>query len=91
MDNDQTLLTHADLVFIDPVSTGYTRAIDKDEETTRTTTSRRTSRSVGAFIRMYLTRYNRWASPKFVGGESYGTTQFGRTSPATSCRGTAST
>ena len=74
IDNDQTLLTHADLVFIDPVSTGYTRAIEKDEERSYHHFEKDIE-SVGAFIRMYLTRYNRWASPKFVGGESYGTTR----------------
>lgn len=72
IDNDQTLLTHADLVFIDPVSTGYTRAIEKDEERSYHHFEKDIE-SVGAFIRMYLSRYNRWASPKFVGGESYGT------------------
>lgn len=74
IDNDQTLLTHADLVFIDPVSTGYTRAIEKDEERSYHHFEKDIE-SVGAFIRMYLTRYNRWSSPKFVGGESYGTTR----------------
>lgn len=74
IDNDQTLLTHADLVFIDPVSTGYTRAIEKDDERSYHHFEKDIE-TVGAFIRMYLTRYNRWASPKFVGGESYGTTR----------------
>ncbi len=74
IDNDQTLLTHADLVFIDPVSTGYTRAIDKDEERSYHHFEKDIE-TVGAFIRMYLTRYDRWLSPKFVGGESYGTTR----------------
>ncbi|MGI9668002.1 MAG: S10 family peptidase [Acidimicrobiia bacterium] len=74
IDNDQTLLTHADLVFIDPVSTGYTRAIEKDDERSYHNFEKDIE-SVGAFVRMYLTRYDRWASPKFVGGESYGTTR----------------
>lgn len=74
VDNDQTLLTHADLVFIDPVSTGYTRAIEKDEERSYHQFEKDIE-SVGAFIRMYLTRFGRWSSPKYVGGESYGTTR----------------
>jgi carboxypeptidase C (cathepsin A) len=74
IDNDQTLLTHADLVFIDPVSTGYTRAIDKDEERSFHHFEKDIE-SVGAFVRMYLTRYGRWSSPKFLAGESYGTTR----------------
>ena len=72
--NDQTLLTHADLVFIDPVSTGFTRAIEKDDEKTYHHFEKDIE-SVGAFVRMYLTRFNRWSSPKFVAGESYGTTR----------------
>jgi carboxypeptidase C (cathepsin A) len=74
IDNDQTLLTHADLVFIDPVSTGFTRAIDKDEERSYHHFEKDIE-TVGAFVRMYLTRYNRWSSPKFLAGESYGTTR----------------
>lgn len=74
IDNDQTLLTHADLVFIDPVSTGFTRAIEADEERSYHHFEKDIE-SVGAFIRMYLTRFDRWASPKYVGGESYGTTR----------------
>ena len=73
-DNEQTLLTHADLVFIDPVSTGFTRALEKDEERSYHHFEKDIE-SIGAFVRMYLTRFNRWASPKFVGGESYGTTR----------------
>jgi carboxypeptidase C (cathepsin A) len=73
-DNEQTLLTHADLVFIDPVSTGYTRALEKEEERSYHHFEKDIE-SIGAFVRMYLTRYNRWASPKFLGGESYGTTR----------------
>ncbi len=73
-DNPQTLLTHADLVFIDPVSTGYTRAIEKDEERSYHHFEKDIE-SVAAFIRMYLTRFGRWSSPKFLGGESYGTTR----------------
>ncbi|MCB1246523.1 MAG: peptidase S10 [Acidimicrobiia bacterium] len=72
MDNEHTLLTHADLVFIDPVSTGYTRAIDKDDERSFHAFEKDIE-SVGAFVRMYLTRFGRWSSPKYLAGESYGT------------------
>lgn len=74
IDNDHTLLTHADLVFIDPVSTGFTRAIDKDEERSYHHFEKDIE-AVGDFIRRYLTTYERWASPKFLAGESYGTTR----------------
>lgn len=74
VDNEYTLLTHADLVFIDPVSTGFTRAIEKDEEKSYHAFEKDIE-SVGAFVRMYLTRFGRWSSPKYLGGESYGTTR----------------
>jgi carboxypeptidase C (cathepsin A) len=71
-DNAETLLAHSDLVFIDPVSTGYSRAVKggkpgdyhgftKDLE------------SVGEIIRLWTSRNGRWMSPKFLAGESYGT------------------
>jgi len=74
VDNGETWLAFSDLVFIDPVTTGYSRpatgekpeqfhGLDEDIQ------------SVGDFIRLYATRYQRWASPKFLAGESYGTTR----------------
>jgi hypothetical protein len=67
-------VTHADLVLIDPVSTGFTRAIDKDEEKAYHHFEKDIE-VVGDFVRQYLTTYERWASPKFLAGESYGTTR----------------
>lgn len=74
VDNPETWLEHTDLVFIDPVGTGYSRpakqdggkkfwSLDGDIE------------SVAEFIRMYLTREGRWSSPVYLVGESYGTTR----------------
>lgn len=74
IDNDYSILDLADLVFIDPVSTGYSRAapgedlkqfhgVDEDIE------------SIGKFIRQFITYYERWDSPKLLAGESYGTTR----------------
>ncbi len=74
VNNDYSLLDVTDLVFIDPVTTGYSRAVPGedprqfhgvDEDVTW----------VGEFIRLYATRFTRWASPKFLIGESYGTTR----------------
>src|SRR5579859_3039573 len=70
--NPDTLLDRSDLVFINPVGTGYSAAIapnlnrdfwgvDQD------------ARSLVAFIKRFLTSYDRWDSPKFLFGESYGT------------------
>lgn len=74
IENNYSLLDTTDLVFIDPVSTGYSRAIPEEsakcfhgvEEDVK---------AVSEFIRLYLTHFNRWQSPKFLMGESYGTTR----------------
>jgi carboxypeptidase C (cathepsin A) len=74
VDNEHSWLEFTDLVFIDPVSTGYSRpapGVDKKqfhgvEEDVK---------SVGDFIRLYITKNERWLSPKFICGESYGTTR----------------
>jgi len=71
-DNQDSLLDHTDLVFINPVGTGYSAAIAPgkngdfwgvDED----------ARAIKQFIKRYLTVFNRWNSPKFLFGESYGT------------------
>jgi carboxypeptidase C (cathepsin A) len=73
-DNQYSLLDETDLVFIDPVSTGYSRAAD-GQKPKEWHEFRKDIESVGDFIRLYTTRYNRWLSPKFLIGESYGTTR----------------
>jgi len=74
VDNEYTWLDQTDLVFIDPVGTGYSRAT-KPELNKKFWNLRGDIESVGEFIRMYLTRYERWTSPLFLVGESYGTTR----------------
>ncbi len=74
VDNEHTLLEVTDLVFIDPVTTGYSRAVQGENPKQFHNFDRDIS-SVGDFIRLYATRYNRWFSPKFLIGESYGTTR----------------
>ncbi len=74
VDNEATWLDRADLVFIDPVGTGYSRAA-KPELNAKFHTVRGDITSVGEFIRMYLTRNDRWGSPLYLIGESYGTTR----------------
>jgi carboxypeptidase C (cathepsin A) len=76
VDNAHSLLDVTDLVFIDPVSTGYSRAVS-EEEAKEFHGFEKDIASVGEFIRLYTTRYERWASPKFLAGESYGTTRAG--------------
>jgi carboxypeptidase C (cathepsin A) len=74
VNNEYSLLDVTDLVFIDPVSTGYSRAIPA-EEAKQFHGVEQDIKSVGEFIRLYTTRAKRWASPKFLIGESYGTTR----------------
>lgn len=71
-DNPHTWLSFTDLVFIDPVGTGFSRAA-KTEETEKYYDLKNDLESVGGFIRLYLTQNERWLSPKFLAGESYGT------------------
>lgn len=73
-ENQHTWLDLADLVFIDPVGTGYSRAADPEKKK-EFWTLENDLKSVGEFIRLYLTRYKRWHSPLFLAGESYGTTR----------------
>ena len=71
-DNPETLLAHSDLVFIDPVSTGYSRA-SEGGETKDFHGFKGDIESVGEIIRLWVSRHERWLSPKFLAGESYGT------------------
>jgi len=72
--NEHSLLDVSDLVFIDPVGTGYSRMVE-GEKVKEYHDYKRDLESVGEFIRLYCSRYGRWASPKFLIGESYGTTR----------------
>jgi carboxypeptidase C (cathepsin A) len=74
IENEYTWLDITDLVFIDPVGTGYSHAAS-GEDPKKFWGVKEDILSVGAFIRLYLTKYNRWLSPKFIVGESYGTTR----------------
>lgn len=74
INNEFSLLDETDLVFIDPVSTGYSRPVP-GEEAKQFHGVEEDVKSVGEFIRLYTTRYKRWTSPKFLIGESYGTTR----------------
>ncbi|MDP2188318.1 MAG: hypothetical protein Q8J69_06510 [Sphingobacteriaceae bacterium] len=74
VDNEYTWLEHTDLVFIDPVQTGYSRPAEGTDKKEFTGYSE-DLRSVGDFIYKYTSVNSRWASPKFLAGESYGTTR----------------
>jgi carboxypeptidase C (cathepsin A) len=74
INNDQSILDFTDLVFIDPVSTGYSRAVSRDKAR-EFHAVRGDIESVAEFIRLYITKFKRWPSPKFLIGESYGSTR----------------
>ncbi len=74
VDNPHTWLQETDLVFIDPVGTGYSRPATK-ELGEKFWGLKGDIESIGEFIRLYLTRSERWSSPLFLVGESYGTTR----------------
>ncbi|AFZ68635.1 S10 family peptidase [Deinococcus peraridilitoris] len=74
VDNEFSLLDETDLVFIDPVSTGFSRAVS-GEKTKDFLGFKKDIESVGDFIRLFVTREQRWLAPKFLIGESYGTTR----------------
>jgi carboxypeptidase C (cathepsin A) len=73
-DNEYSILDQTDLVFIDPMSTGYTRPVE-GQKAGEWHGFKKDIELVGDFIRLYTTRYLRWLSPKFLIGESYGTTR----------------
>lgn len=73
-DNAESILDLTDLVFIDPVSTGWSRAVEKDKAKEFHGLKEDTE-AVGDLIRLLTSRAGRWSSPKFLAGESYGTTR----------------
>ncbi|HTF45775.1 MAG TPA: hypothetical protein VK641_17850, partial [Terriglobales bacterium] len=73
-DNPHTLLDRSDLVFVDAMGTGFSRASNL-EQSKKYWNVKGDIESFSEFIRLYLTRYERWNSPLFLFGESYGTTR----------------
>ena len=71
-DNPESLLAHSDLVFIDPVQTGYSR-VTEGGESQPYTGFQGDIESIAEIIRLWVSRNQRWLSPKFLAGESYGT------------------
>ncbi len=72
--NEYSILDLTDLVFIDPISTGYSRPVP-GEAGKQYHGYQEDIESVGEFMRIFATRAKRWSSPKFLAGESYGTTR----------------
>lgn len=74
--NQHTWLTFTDLVFVDPIGTGYSHAVG-DVDPKKYWSVQGDLDSVAEFIRLYITRNDRWLSPKYLAGESYGATRAG--------------
>ncbi|MBL8761567.1 MAG: peptidase S10 [Phycisphaerae bacterium] len=74
IENSESWLDLTDIVFIDPVSTGFSRPVE-GEDARQFHGLHEDVSAVGDFIRQYITKQRRWASPKFLAGESYGTTR----------------
>ena len=72
--NPDSLLSHSDLVFIDPIGTGLSHMLP-GQKAAEYHAFQRDLDSLGQFIHRYLTRYGRWGSPKYLMGESYGSTR----------------
>ncbi|MEA3038008.1 MAG: hypothetical protein QOE79_521, partial [Sphingomonadales bacterium] len=74
LDNPDSLLDVTDIVFIDPVGTGFSHTLGKTEGKDYWGVTQ-DAKSVSQFIRLWLNDNGRWNSPKYMGGESYGTTR----------------
>ena len=74
VNNDHTLLDASDLVFIDAPGTGFGRVVGQDKEKAFYGVDQ-DAHAFAEFITMFLTKYQRWNSPKYLFGESYGTTR----------------
>lgn len=74
-DNPNSILDMADIVYLDPVNTGYSRKTDKETPNTKFYGVNQDIAYLADWINTFVTRKNRWASPKFLIGESYGTTR----------------
>jgi len=74
-DNPNSILDVADIVYINPVNTGYSRATNSEVNKAQFFGVNEDIKYLASWIATFVTRKNRWASPKFVIGESYGTTR----------------
>ncbi|MGB3468086.1 MAG: carboxypeptidase [Cyclobacteriaceae bacterium] len=74
-DNPNTILDVADIVFVNPVNTGYSRILDKEVPKEKFFGVEADIEYLAEWINTFVTRVNRWESPKYLIGESYGTTR----------------
>ncbi len=74
-ENPHSILDVADIVYIDPVNTGYSRIVDPEAKREQFFGVNQDVRYLSEWIQAFVTRNNRWLSPKYLIGESYGTTR----------------
>lgn len=74
-DNPHTILDVADIIFIDPVNTGFSRILDADAPRSTFFGVNADIKYLAEWLNTFVSRVNRWASPKYLIGESYGTTR----------------
>ena len=75
-DNPHSILDVADIVYVDPVNTGFSRPVNKDVPAAKLFFGVNADiKYLADWINTFVSRYNRWASPKYLIGESYGTTR----------------
>jgi len=73
--NPHSIIDVADIVFVNPVNTGYSRIIDKDTDKSTFFGVNADIKYLAEWINTFVSRANRWRSPKYLIGESYGTTR----------------
>ncbi len=74
-DNPNSILDVADIVFVNPVNTGYSRIVDPEADRRQFFGVNQDINYLGEWVNTFVTRANRWNSPKYLIGESYGTTR----------------
>jgi carboxypeptidase C (cathepsin A) len=74
-ENPHSILDVADIVYVNPVNTGYSRILDEEVETSKFFGVNADVTYLADWLNTFVTRKNRWRSPKYLIGESYGTTR----------------
>ncbi len=74
-ENPNSILDMADIVYVDPVNTGFSRPVSKDIPLAKFFGVNEDIKYLAEWLNTFVTRKNRWASPKYLIGESYGTTR----------------
>jgi carboxypeptidase C (cathepsin A) len=75
VDNPNSVLNEADIVFVNPVNTGFSRILDKEVKREKFFGVNADIKYLAEWVNTFVSRMNRWESPKYLIGESYGTTR----------------